>query len=66
MTYGKLADLTGIAHSTLRPIGSRLGYRATLANVERTRRALDATAGDLLELIADPPRPRRKHAPKNR
>ena len=62
MTYEQLGELTGIAHSTLRSIGSQLGYRPTLGNIERICRALDVTPGDLLELIDDPPnaKPKRK------
>ncbi len=59
MTYERLADLTGIAHSTLRSIGSRLGYRPTLANVEKLCRALEVPLHDMLEMIDDPPKPKR-------
>ncbi len=58
MTYERLAELTGIAHSTLRSIGSRLGYRPTLANVEKLCRTLEVPLHDLLELIDDPPKPK--------
>ena len=62
MTYERLADLTGIAHSTLRSIGSRLGYRPTLANVEKLCRTLEVPLHDMLEMIDDPPK--RKRAKK--
>lgn len=58
MTYEKLADLTGIAHSTLRSIGSRLNYHPTFANVEKLCRALQVPLDDMLELIDDPPKPK--------
>lgn len=60
MTYAKLAERTGISQSTLRTIGSDLTYHPTLANVEKICWALDVTPGDLLELIGDPPKPKRR------
>ena len=59
MTYERRADLTGIAHSTLRSIGSRLGYRPTLANVEKLCRTLDVPLHEMLEMIDDPPKRKR-------
>ncbi len=58
--YEKLAELTGIAHSTLRLIGSRLGYTPTLGNVEVFCRTLDVPFHDMLELIDDPPQAKKK------
>ena len=66
MTYERLADLTGIAHSTLRSIGSRLGYRPTLANVEKLCHTLEVPLHDLLELIDDPPKAKRTGRKKKR
>ena len=60
MTYEKLAEVTGIAHSTLRSIGSRLGYTPTFANVEKLCRTLDVPLHDMLEMIDDPPKPETK------
>ncbi len=60
MTYEKLAELTGIAHSTLRSIGSRLGYTPTLGNVEILCRTLDVPLHDMLEMIDDPPKAKKK------
>jgi DNA-binding Xre family transcriptional regulator len=62
MTYAMLAEQTGIAASTLRTIGSNLHYHTTFGNVEKICLALDVSAGDLLEIIPDPPktRPKRK------
>lgn len=59
MTYAKLSALTGISQETLRSVGSRPGYRPTLANVEKLCRTLDVPLHDLLELIDDPPKPKR-------
>jgi len=59
MTYGKLAKATGIAESTLKKIGSSLTHHTTLANIEKLCRSLSVTPGDLLELIVDPPKPKR-------
>jgi DNA-binding Xre family transcriptional regulator len=56
VTYEDLAERTGIAHSTLRSIGSRLGYHPTFANVEKLCRALDVPFHDMVEMIDDPPR----------
>jgi DNA-binding Xre family transcriptional regulator len=60
MTYAELAERTGISHATLRTIGSVLAYHPTLANIERICKALDVTPGDLLEVIDDPPKPKRR------
>lgn len=57
MTYAKLSQETGIAEITLRKAGSKLGYRMSMASIEKICRALQATPGDLLELIDDPPEP---------
>ena len=53
MTYESLSEETGIAVATLQSLGSRLGYNATLATVERICRALRCTPGELLELAED-------------
>ncbi|UCC31293.1 MAG: helix-turn-helix transcriptional regulator [Phycisphaerales bacterium] len=60
ITYDVLAEMTGIAVPTLRAIGSRLGYHPTLANIEKLCVALELTPGELLEIIDDPPKPKRK------
>lgn len=60
MTYDILAQKTGIGHGTLRTIGSRDDYNATLELIEKLCLALDATPGDLLELIKAPPKAKRK------
>jgi putative transcriptional regulator len=50
MTYEALAEETGIAVATLQSLGSRRGYNATLATVERICRALGCSPGELLEM----------------
>ena len=57
--YEDLARMTGIASGTLQSIGSRQNYHPTWENVEKLCRALDVPLHDLLELIADPPKPKR-------
>ena len=59
VTYAKLAERTGISQETLRSIGSRLNYHPTFANVEKLCRALGVPLHDILELIDDPPKPKR-------
>ncbi len=59
ITYDDLAEMTKIPVETLRSIGSRLGYHPTVARIEALCRALDVTPGDLLEIIDDPPKPKR-------
>ena len=59
MTHEILAEHTGLAKGTLNNIGSRDDYNATLATIEKICRALDITPGDLLEMIDDPPKPKR-------
>ncbi|UCC31479.1 MAG: helix-turn-helix transcriptional regulator [Phycisphaerales bacterium] len=60
ITYDILAERTGIGHGTLRTIGSRDDYNATLNVIEKLCRALEVGPGELLELIDDPPKPKRK------
>ena len=66
MTYDILAENTGIGHGTLRTMGSRDDYNATLVTLEKICRALEVTPGDLLELIPDPPKPKRASKKKKR
>ena len=66
MTYAKLSERTGIAVSTLKKIGSRLGKHTTLASVEKLCTELGVTPGDLLEIIPNPPKPKRTRKKKKR
>ena len=66
MTYQILAERTGIAQATLEVIGSKLGYNTTVATLEKICRALGVSFGDLLELIPDPPKPKRRAKKKRR
>ena len=43
MTYEILAERTGLAKGTLNNMGSRHGYNATLATIEKICLALDVT-----------------------
>ena len=65
MTYVILAERTGMAEGTLRIIGSRDDYNATLATLEKICWALDVTPADLLELVDDRPKPEPKRGTKN-
>ena len=60
MTYEILAERTGLAAGTLQNMGSRPRYNASLATLAKICKALDVTPGDLLELIPDPPKPKRR------
>ncbi len=60
MTYQILAERTGIAEGTLRNMGSRPRYNATIGTLTKVCVALDVTPGDLLELIPDPPKTKAK------
>jgi transcriptional regulator with XRE-family HTH domain len=59
MTYEKLAALSGVSVGTLQSIGSRPGYHPTLANVERLCLALGVPIQDLVEVVPNPPKPKR-------
>jgi DNA-binding Xre family transcriptional regulator len=50
LTYGKLAERTGISRSSLESLATRPTYNATLATIERICKALQCTPGDLLEV----------------
>ena len=64
MTYEILAECAGIGHGTLRTIGSRDDYNATLSLVEKLCRTLGVPLHDMLEMIDDPPKPETKQKPK--
>ena len=64
LTYESVAKLTDIAQTTLQSIGSRDDYNATLATIEKICWALDTTPADLLELIDDRPKPKRRQSAK--
>lgn len=59
VTYDILAKKTGIGHGTLRTIGSRDDYNATLEVIAKLCRALEVSPGELLELVDDTPKPKR-------
>jgi|WetSurMetagenome_2_1015567.scaffolds.fasta_scaffold342190_1 DNA-binding Xre family transcriptional regulator len=59
MTYRILAEISGVAEPTLHSIGSRTDYNATLSTIERLCLALDVGLQDMLELIPEPPKPKR-------
>ena len=50
MTYDVLATETGLSVAALQSLGSRRGYNATLATVERICLACNCTPGELLVL----------------
>ena len=50
MTYESLSAATGISVAALQSMGSRTGYNATLATIEKICRAADCTPGELLEM----------------
>lgn len=59
ITYEELAAKTGMAVGTLQSIATRENYHPTLANVEKLCRALEVPLHDMLEMIDDPPKPKR-------
>ena len=66
MTYPKLSEQTGIAVSTLSKIGSEMGKHTTLANVEKICTFLGVSTGELLVIIPDPPKRKRRATKKRR
>lgn len=64
ITYPKLSERTGIAVSTLSKIGSEMGKHTTLVNVEKICTVLGVSTGELLVIIADPRKAKRKGARK--
>jgi DNA-binding Xre family transcriptional regulator len=59
LTYRKLAAVSGVPLGTLQSIASRPNYHPTLANVDRLCLALDIPIQDLVEVVPNPPKPRR-------
>ncbi len=66
MTYEILAQHTGIAIGTLQNMGSRPYYNTTLTTLARICDALDVTPGDVLELMPDLPKAKRRPKEKRR
>ena len=66
ITYEELAAKTGLAPGTLQSIATREKYLPTLANVEKLCRALDVPFHDMVEMIDDPPKPKRKRSAKKK
>ena len=66
ITYAALAELSGVGEGTLSSIGSRVGYNVTLGTVEKICRALEVSFHDLVEVIDDTPKPKRKRSVKKR
>ena len=60
ITYAELARRTGLAKGTLHQMGRRLTYHPTLSNVEKLCKALEVDLTDLLEIVPDRPKPKRK------
>ncbi len=60
LTYEELEDKTGIPRDTLHSIGGRPGYHCSVARIEILCRALKVQVHDMLEMIDDPPKPKRK------
>jgi DNA-binding Xre family transcriptional regulator len=60
ITYEDLAELTGLAASTIQSIATRQDYHPTLVNVEKLCIALCVPLHDMLEMIPGPPEPKRK------
>lgn len=65
MTYKKLAVKTGLSAGALRIMGTKIGYNATLRTIGKLCVALEATPGDLLEVIDKPPQPQRGSKKEN-
>ena len=51
ITYEDLAELTGLSAGTVQSIATREKYHPTLANVEKLCLALEATPGEMLEIV---------------
>ena len=66
ITYEELSARTGLASGTLQSIATRKGYLPTLANVEKMCRALEVPFHDMVEMIDDPPKPKRQPKKKRR
>ncbi len=66
MTYEILGEHTGIAVGTLQNMGSRPYYNTTLTTLAKICDALDVTPGNLLELIPDPPKAKRRRKKESR
>lgn len=50
LTYGSLAEITGVAEATLQSLAVRSDYNTRLSTIARLCVALDCTPEELLEL----------------
>jgi DNA-binding Xre family transcriptional regulator len=66
LSYEDVSNLTGIPTETLRSIGSRPGYHCSVARIEILCGALEVPLHDMLEMIPDPPKPKRASKKKKR
>ncbi len=53
MTYERLAELTGLALTTLQSLGTRESYNTTLSTIAKLCVALECQPGRLLSLVVD-------------
>ena len=66
LTFEDVSEMTEIPTETLRSIGSRLGYHCSVARIEILCRALEVPLHDMLEMIDDPPKAKRKRTAKKK
>lgn len=66
MNYAILADRTGLSEGTLRNIGARAPYNATLETIEKICRALEVSPGFLLHMKDEHRERKRKSKKKKR
>lgn len=59
LSYDDVSDMTGIPTETLRSIGGRSGYHCSISRIEVLCRALEVPLHNMLEMIEDPPKPKR-------
>lgn len=59
LAYEDVSRMTGIPTETLRSIGGRPGYHCSVARIEVLCHALNVPLHDMLELIPEPPKPKR-------
>lgn len=66
VTYEMLSGMTNIPTQTLRSIGSRPGYHTSVARIEVLCRTLRYPLHQMLEMIDDPPKRKRKATKKRK
>ena len=64
LTYVELAKLADVGEGTVSSIASRPGYNVSIQTIDKLCRALEVPLHQMLEIVDDPPKSKRKRKSK--